>query len=204
MAAPARTSPPGRSGRDPRQDPRHLHRVPRLAAPRRMALGVEPVGDPSQGQPFGSQLGHEREQVGVRRFGFSMAGGSRCPGTGPSRRAVASKSIRVQPNGTRITQAGILLELESSDLLGRYSGGLTHPPITNPGGRRDSGYSAIPTPLIRVPAEPTRQAAGAPFPHDPLTGSRRAGVPTLPPSLARTHLHPLDYAGDLPISGPVR
>src|SRR5512135_644967 len=73
----------------------------------------------------------------------------------PSRRDEAPEGAapdRVHPNGTRITQVGILLELESRDLLGRYSGGLTLLPITNPGGRRDSGYSHIPTPAIRVPA----------------------------------------------------
>jgi len=35
------------------------------------------------------------------------------------RRTAVSKSISVYPNGTRITQVRIRLELESSDLLGR-------------------------------------------------------------------------------------
>src|SRR5512142_796730 len=85
--------------------------------------------------------------------------------------------VGVGPNGTRITQAGMLLGVESRDLLGRYFGGSTHPPITHPGGRHDSGYSHTPTPAIRFPARATRQAARAAVPQAPLAASGRAGVP---------------------------
>ena len=45
---------------------------------------------------------------------------------------------------------------------------------------------------------------GLPFLKILSRDSRRAGVPTLQPSLARTHLHPLDYAGDLSVPDPLR
>jgi hypothetical protein len=67
--APTRATSPAPSRRwssalGPLQDPRDLGCVPRLPPPGGVTAPIQLRGDPAQGQPPGSHLGHHRGQVG--------------------------------------------------------------------------------------------------------------------------------------------